>query len=59
VRKQVILVPEALTDAAGAYSWYEEQAVGLGDQFLECLEATYALVAEQPLTYPIRFDSFR
>ena len=59
VRRKIILVPEAVNDAAAAYAWYEGEAPGLGDDFLRCLEKAYALIAEHPLHYPVRFDSFR
>lgn len=55
----VILLPEAVTDVADAYDWYEAQQLGLGDEFLRCLERAYAAIAANPLHYPVRFDSFR
>ena len=33
------LVPEAKADVADAYLWYEEQGLGLGMDFLRCVEA--------------------
>mgnify|MGYP003606001776 CR=1 FL=1 len=35
-----ILLPEAKEDVADAYQWYEEQSLGLGMDFLRCIEAT-------------------
>ena len=57
--RAVILVPEAVADVAYAFEWYDHQTPGLGDEFLICLESAYALIAERPLLYPIRFDAFR
>jgi plasmid stabilization system protein ParE len=59
VPRQIILTPEAKTDARDAYGWYEEQDRGLGDEFLGCLESAFVHIAEHPTRYPIRFDSFR
>jgi len=30
---ELILAPEAVTDLADAYSWYEERKTGLGEDF--------------------------
>jgi len=59
VRRDIILLPEAVADVAEAYDWYELQQAGLGDEFLRCLEDAYTRIAAQPLHYPVRFDSFR
>jgi plasmid stabilization system protein ParE len=53
------LLPEAVADVAGAFAWYEQQRLGLGNELLKCLDEAYAQLAEHPLHYPIRFDSFR
>jgi len=57
--RTVILVPEAVADVAEGVSWYEQKDPGLGDQFIECLEEAYNKIADNPLHYPLRFDSFR
>jgi toxin ParE1/3/4 len=59
VFRQVILTPEAKSEAREAYDWYEEQDRGLGDEFLRCLELAFRQVAQNPQQYPVRFDSFR
>jgi plasmid stabilization system protein ParE len=59
VRRAIILLPEAVTDVADAYDWYELECPGLGEEFLKCLEDAYDLVAENPQHYPVRFDAFR
>jgi len=35
---QVIILPEAEGDLAQAYQWYEKQVVGLGSEFLLCVD---------------------
>jgi hypothetical protein len=59
VLRTVTLLPEAVTDVANGYRWYEDQEPGLGEEFLRCVERAYALIAAHPLHYPVRFDSFR
>jgi plasmid stabilization system protein ParE len=59
VPRQIILAPEARTDARDAYDWYEEQNQGLGDDFLSSLESAFLQIAHYPTRYPIRFDNFR
>jgi toxin ParE1/3/4 len=59
VARQIILTPEAKTDASDAYRWYEGQERGLGDDFLDCLESAFLQIADRPARYPIRFDDFR
>lgn len=57
--RQIILLPEPLADVRDAYERYESQSVGLGEEFLRCLEVGFARIAENPLPYPLRFDTFR
>jgi len=53
------LLPEAKNDIAQAYRWYEEQSVGLGTDFLRCLEAVLLSIQRTPNIYPTVFDSYR
>jgi plasmid stabilization system protein ParE len=59
VRRRIILTPEAVADIGEAYRWYSGQRLGLGDEFLACLEETYALIADHPEQYPLRLDNYR
>ena len=45
------LTEEALQEEADAYLYYEEQAEGLGERFLQDVEAVLARVAEHPTYY--------
>jgi len=54
-----ILVPEAKVDVAEAYFWYEEQSLGLGLEFLRCVEAILLSIQRAPLIYPIAHESYR
>jgi hypothetical protein len=44
-----ILLPEAKADVADAYLWYDEQSLGLGTEFLRCVE-TALLVIQRTLS---------
>ena len=57
MRRAIILLPEAVTDVADAYAWYEEENPGLGEDFLNCLQDAYALIAEHPLLETLVFEN--
>jgi plasmid stabilization system protein ParE len=44
----LLLAPEAVTDLADAYSWYEERSAGLGEDFLACVAAALDSVCNAP-----------
>ena len=48
-----VLLPEAKTDVAEAYLWYEEHSLGLGMDFLRCVEAALLSIQRTPLIYPV------
>lgn len=52
-----VLLPEAKADVAGASLWYEEQSVGLGLEFLRCVETTLLAIQRNPLSYPVVYES--
>ena len=54
-----ILVPEAKNDVADAYRWYEEQSLGLGMEFLHCVEAALLSIQQSPLIYPVVHEAYR
>lgn len=54
-----ILIPEAKADTADAYLWYEDQSLGLGMEFLRCVETTLLSIQRTPLIYPILYQSYR
>ena len=54
--KTVELAPEALDEATGATSWYENRRPGLGSQFLNELEATLSRIGEAPASFPRLLD---
>ena len=34
--KSLVILPEAEHDITQTYTWYEEQEIGLGEEFLRC-----------------------
>ncbi len=42
---------EANAELSAAWSWYENQREGLGDDLLGCVEAAFAAVARAPEAY--------
>ena len=54
-----LLLPEAKADVAGAYLWYEEQALGLGLEFLRCVETALMAIQRMPLSCPVVHESYR
>lgn len=49
---EVRLRPEAEDDLADAASWYQDQRLNLGNEFLDEVMATLANIASDPLMYP-------
>jgi plasmid stabilization system protein ParE len=54
-----ILLPEAKADVANAFRWYEEQSMGLGLDFLRCVETALYAIQRTPLGYPTVHQSYR
>jgi len=36
-----VIAPEAEQDISEAYAWYESRQVGLGEEFLNCVDALW------------------
>ena len=47
----VIIRPEAESDLADAYDWYQRQREGLGHEYLLCVEAALEAISRSPLQY--------
>ena len=54
--KPVELATEALDEATGATSWYENRRPGLGGRFLDEFDATLSRIAEAPASFPRLLD---
>ncbi|MBS9522755.1 type II toxin-antitoxin system RelE/ParE family toxin [Litoribacter ruber] len=51
------LSEEAEMDVMEAYSWYEKQKQGLGEEFLEALDHAKKVISSNPLTYKVYYKN--
>ena len=56
---RVLIRPNAETDLREAWSWYESQRAGLGDELLLEICAAIQLLENDPERRPIYYRSFR
>jgi plasmid stabilization system protein ParE len=56
---KIEFLPQVYDDIKVAYDWYEEQRVGLGEDFLLTLEASYAQLSRIPKAYEVLYRSIR
>lgn len=52
MRRRLVLRPEARLDIREAALWYDDQSPGLGDRFVEDLNALFGRILEAPLQFP-------
>ena len=52
-------LPEVEEDVVAVYSWYEEKARGLGEEFLRIFYAYASEIPRNPLLYPKVYHEFR
>ncbi|PSB28198.1 recombinase [Stenomitos frigidus ULC18] len=57
--RNLIILPSAERDAAEAYSWYETQEPGLGEEFLRCVDACIHFIRRNPEMYLVVHESYR
>lgn len=50
---KIAFLPAAQAELDDAFSWYEEQAVGLGYEFLDELDQTLRLIGSFPELHPL------
>lgn len=53
------VLPEAQDDLTAIYDWYEAQRVGLGEEFLSCIDACFAKIRRTPELADIVFETYR
>ena len=42
-----------------AYNWYEQQKIGLGDEFIDCIDELLDRICLMPQSYPIVYRDVR
>ena len=55
----LVVAPEATKDIQEAYSWYEARRVGLGEEFLSCVDACVQSLFRAPLMYAVVHENYR
>jgi plasmid stabilization system protein ParE len=56
---KLIFHPDIRNDIQDSYDWYQNQSLGLGDLFLNELEAAFMAIKELPKAWPIFETNFR
>jgi plasmid stabilization system protein ParE len=56
---RLIIRPEAETELAEAFDWYERRLPGLGAQFLTAIDTAVASILDNPLQHPILYRNVR
>jgi plasmid stabilization system protein ParE len=57
--RNLIIIPEAERDVAQGYGWYEDQEIGLGEEFLRCVDACIQSIRRNPAMYQVAHESYR
>jgi len=56
---RLVLRPEAESDLAEAFEWYEQRRPGLGESLLLSVEATHVAIQETPFLFPVVHRNIR
>ncbi len=56
---QLLFHPDIASEVRTSFNWYQNQAAGLGDDFLSELEGSYQAIIELPDTWPKFQKGFR
>jgi len=56
---ELVVASEAEQDIAEAYAWYEGQRVGLGEEFLSCVDACIEAFRRMPELHAEIYQSYR
>ncbi len=56
---RLLIRPEAESDLAAAYRWYEDRDAGLGEEFLRTVEAALLGVQKNPQTHQKIYKEIR
>jgi toxin ParE1/3/4 len=56
---ELIIASEAEHDLAEAYAWYEGRRIGLGEEFLSCVEACIEALRRRPEMHAVVHENYR
>ena len=54
----LVFLPQARADILDAFEWYENRSVGLGQDFMRCLDAAFHAIERSPCIYPCVFEEY-
>jgi plasmid stabilization system protein ParE len=55
----LIVAPETAQDIDEAYTWYEQRRVGLGEEFLDCVDACIQFIVRWPESQAVVHATYR
>lgn len=55
----LVFRPEVREELNEVYRWYESQQLGLGDDFLDCVEKVLSRIGQKPESYSIIYRDIR
>ena len=53
------VTPETQQDIVEVYAWYEARRVGLGEEFLGCVDACVQAIRRKPEMYAVVHENYR
>lgn len=56
---ELVVVPEVEQDTAEAYAWYEGRRLGLGEEFLSCVDACLEAIRRTPEMHAVVHENYR
>jgi plasmid stabilization system protein ParE len=56
---ELIFAPEVEQDIGEAYGWYEKRRSGLGEEFLNCVDACVQSICHSPELYAKIYQDYR
>jgi plasmid stabilization system protein ParE len=59
MNNSIIIRPEAESDISDAYSWYDDRILGLGSEFIDCIDDAINSILLNPESYAIVFKNIR
>jgi toxin ParE1/3/4 len=56
---RIAISEEAESDLDNTFIWYEFQKIGLGKEFIKCIDDALSLIRNNPKTFQISFGNIR
>jgi plasmid stabilization system protein ParE len=53
---ELVIAPEAESDIAESYAWYDDRRVGLGEEFLSSVDACIESIRRRPEMYRVTHE---